>query len=151
MTVLIMDPRINTHAFDLKLLCSHFCQMIDYKFDIPYFLIWFPWKLFFFVFGNPKVIVHKVKSHSYINVRKLFKGGNYSGAGTIWGNTIYEKLIIRLKVLPNTYQKSSPCRILQKFRPEKPESWTAEKVLYLPSILLYGRNFVSGTDGSRIL
>ena len=25
----------------------------------------------------------------YINVRKLFKGGNYSRAETIWGNTVY--------------------------------------------------------------
>ena len=44
---------------------------------IPCFLLQFPRKLFFFQFGNPKVIVHKVKGPQYINVQKLFKSGNY--------------------------------------------------------------------------
>ena len=47
-------------------------------------------KLFFFGFGNPKVTVHKAKRSQYINVWKLFKGGNYSRAETIRGNTIFE-------------------------------------------------------------
>ena len=34
------------------------------KNNLPYFLIYFPRKLFFFVFGNPKVTVHKAKGHS---------------------------------------------------------------------------------------
>ena len=45
--------------------------------------------------GNYSFWILKSKGHStqgqmsqYINVRKLFKGGNYSGAETIWGNTV---------------------------------------------------------------
>ena len=37
--------------------------------------------LFFFEFGNPKVTVHKAQ---YIDVRKLFKGGNYMRKYGIW-------------------------------------------------------------------
>ena len=43
--------------------------------------------------------IWKSKGHStqgqrsqYINVRKLFKGGNYSRAETIWGNTVCDIL-----------------------------------------------------------
>ena len=35
----------------------------------------FPWKIFFFGFGNPKVTVHK--GAETIQGRKLFKRGNY--------------------------------------------------------------------------
>ena len=34
------------------------------KNNLPYFLIYFSRKLFFFEFGNPKVTVHKAKGHS---------------------------------------------------------------------------------------
>ena len=57
------------------------CMWILY---IPYFLILFPWKLFFFDFG----LMYCDLWSQYINVRKLFKGGNYSRAETIWGNTV---------------------------------------------------------------
>ena len=49
---------------------AKFCGLLR----IPYFLIQFQRKLFFFEFGNPKVIVHK--GAETIQVRKLFKGGN---------------------------------------------------------------------------
>ena len=42
---------------------------------LPYFLMYFPRKLFFFEFGNPKVTVYKCAET--IQGRKLFKGGNY--------------------------------------------------------------------------
>ena len=45
---------------------------------VPYFREQFPQKLFFFEFGL-----------IYIDVRKLFKGGNYLRAETIPGNTLF--------------------------------------------------------------
>ena len=42
------------------------------KLVLPYFLIQFPRKLFFFEFGNPKVTVHKVKFKKEYFPRKLF-------------------------------------------------------------------------------
>ena len=43
--------------------------------------------MFFFEFRNPKVTVHKAKGHT-VNVQKIFKGGNYSRAETIWRYTV---------------------------------------------------------------
>ena len=45
-----------------------------------YFLIQFPWKIFF--------LNLEIQRSHYIKVRKLFKGGNYSRAETIRGNTV---------------------------------------------------------------
>jgi hypothetical protein len=55
----------------------------EVKINVPYFLIQFPRKLFFFGFGNPKVTVPK--GAETIQGRKLFKGGNYMRKYGIWG------------------------------------------------------------------
>ena len=54
--------------------------------QIPYFLIQFPRKLFFFEFGNPKVTLHKAKGHS------TQRCGNYSREETIQGRKLYEEI-----------------------------------------------------------
>ena len=48
----------------------------------PYFRESFPWKLFFFEFN----LMYSDLWSQFIQVRKLFKGGNYSRAETIRGN-----------------------------------------------------------------
>ena len=48
----------------------------------------FPRKLFYFEFG----LMYCDLCSQYIKVRKLFKGGNYSRAGTILGNTVIGQL-----------------------------------------------------------
>ena len=50
------------------------------SFQIPYFLVQFPQKLFFFEFGNH---CPQGQMSPYINVQTLFKGGNQSRAETI--------------------------------------------------------------------
>ena len=37
--------------------------------------------------GNYSFLNFEIQRSQYINLRKLFKGGNYSRAKTIWGNT----------------------------------------------------------------
>ena len=56
---------LNSHEIVviLKFLLVTKKQSTNYK-HIPYFLIQFPRKLFFFEFGNPKVTVHKAKGQS---------------------------------------------------------------------------------------
>ena len=54
--------------------------------NIPYFLIQFPRKLFFFEFN----LMYCDLWLQCIQVRKLFKGGNYSRAETIRGNTVFK-------------------------------------------------------------
>ena len=53
----------------------------------------FPRKLFFFEFN----LMYSDLCPQYIQVRKLFKGGNHSRAETIRGNTVYECNKLQLK------------------------------------------------------
>ena len=39
--------------------------------------------------GNYSFLDLEIQRSQYINVRKLFKGGNYSRVETIWGNTVF--------------------------------------------------------------
>ena len=39
--------------------------------------------------GKYSFLDSEIQRSQYINVRKLFKGGNYSWAKTIWGNTVF--------------------------------------------------------------
>ena len=52
-----------SNTVNKELIFSNHCFWIE-TIHIPYFLIQFPWILFFFEFGNPKVTVHKTKGHS---------------------------------------------------------------------------------------
>ena len=63
---------------------SYFDKVAASHFQIPYPLILFSQKLSFFEFVNPKVTVQ--------NVRKLFKGGNYSREETIQWRKLYEEI-----------------------------------------------------------
>ena len=64
---------------------SNYSQ-VDINKLLPYFLIWFPRKLFFFESGNPKVTVHKAKGHS------TQRCGNYSREESIQGRKLYEEI-----------------------------------------------------------
>ena len=43
--------------------------------------------------GNYSFLNLEIQRSQYIRVRKIFKGGNYSRAETIWGNTVYDYVI----------------------------------------------------------
>ena len=62
---------------------NSFCGNYMRKYSIPYFRKQFPRKLFFFEFN----LMYCDLWLQYIQVRKLFKGGNYSRAETIRRNT----------------------------------------------------------------
>ena len=77
------------HIFFLKEFISHLVSLVRRK-NIT---------IFPHIFSTETILFCKSKGHStegqrsqYIKVRKLFKGGNYSRAETIWGNTIPNKV-----------------------------------------------------------
>ena len=73
------DGAIRLHMVSNMILLIASLLMIGTGNYIPYFLIQFPRKLLFFDFG----LMYCDLCSQYINVRKLFKGGNYSRAETI--------------------------------------------------------------------
>ena len=69
----------------LKKLLSGYYLGYYQDIQVPYFREQFPRKLFFFEFN----LMYCDLWLQYIQVRKLFKGGNYSRAETICGNTVF--------------------------------------------------------------
>ena len=105
-----------------------------------------PRKLFFFDFG----LMYCDLWSQYINVRKLFEGGNYSRAETIWGNTVPKDIFLPKISKYETPLTSFHCSGKNIVYLSQSHKKTPQSFLYLLSMCLKIGSFLM-QDGSNFM
>ena len=86
------NPTVYIRSWSLQEIKKN-VAFFEHSFVLSQFLHNYRYRISSYSFrGNYSFLDLEIQRSQYINVRKLFKGGNYSRAEIIWGNTVRKYL-----------------------------------------------------------